>query len=154
MGVFESKLGDLRVVLTKRSATLRHHSSEVSFPGGVRESSDNSLWQTALRETHEETGLDPSLVRQIGVEEDLQTSISKMLIRPFVAEIPCDVEWRPDPSEVESLLFPPLAMFSSPHRTQTVERGNKSYDILFFDYDSYLVWGATARILWRLANRI
>ena len=80
-------------MLTKRTDNVRTHQGQVSFPGGSFEAADATLERTALREAHEEVGLDPAHVRVLGVLDDLPTFVSGFQVRPFVAEIPHPYEF-------------------------------------------------------------
>ena len=109
------------VVLTRRAAHLRNHRGEVSFPGGRQEDHDADLVATALREAHEEIGLDPTSVEIIGPLDQLSTFVSRSMIHPFVGVLP----GRPDglvadPGEVEHILQLPLGR---PARPRGLPRG-------------------------------
>lgn len=147
---------DLRVVLTKRTAHLRRHRGEVSFPGGASEPADDSLQATALRETSEEIGLHPEDVRVIGVLRDMPTAGSGYVIRPFVGEIPAGYGFVADAHEVERIFTPRLAEFADPalRRDETWERDGIRYPVTFFDVGGEVVWGATARMLVELLDLI
>ena len=80
--------GDYGVIFTKRSETVPHHQGQMSFPGGGYEAHDGTLRQTALRECQEEIGLQAAHVRVLGQLDDLLTSNSNYLVRPFVGTIP------------------------------------------------------------------
>ncbi|MDH3707036.1 MAG: CoA pyrophosphatase, partial [Acidimicrobiia bacterium] len=73
---------ELYVVLTRRSPDMRSHRREVSFPGGGHEPDDDSMWHTALRESHEEIGLDPEQPTRIGELDRFVTVGSRSLIHP------------------------------------------------------------------------
>jgi 8-oxo-dGTP pyrophosphatase MutT (NUDIX family) len=148
--------GELRVVLTKRTSHMRRHRGEVSFPGGASEPADVSLAATALRETFEEIGLQPSDVELIGVLQDMPTAGSGYVIRPFVATVPHPYDYVPDPREVERIFTPGLAEFADPalRRDEVWERDGVRYPVTFFDVDGEVVWGATARMLVELLDVI
>lgn len=148
--------GEVRIVLTKRSSTVRTHRGEVSFPGGGWEPSDASLEVTALREAHEEIGLHADDVEVLGVGDDMPTAVSGFVIRPFVARIPHPYTFRPDPREVERVLRPRLADFTDPsrRREQTWEREGVRFPMTFYEVEGEIVWGATARILVTFLDRL
>jgi 8-oxo-dGTP pyrophosphatase MutT (NUDIX family) len=146
----------LHVVLTKRTENVRTHQGQVAFPGGSFEAGDDSLERTALRESHEEVGLDPAHVRVLGVLEDLPTFVSGFQVRPFVGEIPHPYEFVPDVSEVDHVFSPPLAVFADPsrRREEVRQRDGREFVMTSYDVDGNLVWGATARMLEQLVDRI
>lgn len=148
---------EVRVVLTKRTTTVRTHRGHVSFPGGSRDDGDATLEGTALREAHEEVGLRPDDVEVLGVLADMPTAGSGYLIRPYVARVPHPYPFVRQPEEVERVITPPLAVFADParRRTERWERDGVRYPVWFFDdVEGELVWGATARILVELCDRI
>ena len=79
---------EVHIVMTRRSPHMRKHRWEVAFPGGRRDEGDDSLWRTALREAHEEIGLDPSVPRQIGELDRFVTVSSVSLVSPMVGRMP------------------------------------------------------------------
>jgi 8-oxo-dGTP pyrophosphatase MutT (NUDIX family) len=146
----------VHVVLTKRTDNVRTHQGQVSFPGGSFEDGDGSLQTTALREAHEEVGLHPSDVRILGVLDDLPTFVSGFQVRPFVAVVPHPYEFVHDVNEVDHVFSPPLDVFADPslRREETRERDGHEYHMISYDVDGDLVWGATAKMLTQLVDRI
>lgn len=115
--------GDIFVVLTQRSSRLPTHSGEVCLPGGKRDPGDADDVATALREAHEELGIDPSAVSVVG---RLPPFLSKHLlsVTPVVGTIPPDLSLRPNRGEVASVFTAPLRMFvegGPMHYTRDVE---------------------------------
>ncbi len=102
------------VVLTRRSAHLRSHRGEVSFPGGGAEPGDADLVATAVREAHEEVSLDPAAVEIIGEIDHLQTVTSRSYIVPFVGALTGRPELAPNPAEVAAILHVTLAELLDP----------------------------------------
>jgi 8-oxo-dGTP pyrophosphatase MutT (NUDIX family) len=146
----------VHVVLTKRTENVRTHQGQVSFPGGAWEHGDTTLAQTALREASEEVGLDPGDVEILGVLEDTPTAVSGFIVRPFVASIPHPYEFVQDVAEVAGLLAPPLELFADPsrRRVEMRERDGVRFPIYYFDIEGEMVWGATARMLVALTERL
>ncbi|MEE9416183.1 MAG: CoA pyrophosphatase [Acidimicrobiales bacterium] len=141
--------GEVVVILTRRSAQLRSHTFEVSFPGGREDPTDDNLWQTALREAKEEVDLDPSLVHHLGELDRFVTVGSQSLIHPFVAR----VEGRPtlaaQPEEVDEILEVSLSelLLDEVWREEIWKIGGTERAITFFELHGNTVWGATASIL-------
>ncbi|MDE0653729.1 MAG: CoA pyrophosphatase [bacterium] len=145
---------ELHVILTRRAAHLRTHSHEVAFPGGGREPGDADLWETALRETHEEIGLDPAAAVPIGELDPFFTVGSDSLVHSYVAELPAGRPGglRPDPAEVEKILQVPLRDLLEPdvYRQELWPRDGTMRPINFFEIPGDTIWGATAAILRQL----
>lgn len=150
--LYEDDDGELRVILTRRTAHLRTHKGEVSFPGGGHDPEDPSLWHTALREAEEEIGLPPEDVRLLGPLDPLATLTSGALINPFVGLLPGRPELRADPHEVAAVLDVGVrellddATFRTERWPMPPELGSWR-DMYFFDLVGDTVWGATARML-------
>lgn len=153
--------GETFVILTRRSAQVRAHPLEVSFPGGAQEACDSSLWQTALREAHEEIRLAPSCPRLLGRMEPRFTVSSNSLFFPYVALLPRrPAGLQADPAEVEKILHVPTAKLLDPAifreelwpvSDEVVRAGLSSAgelrQITFFELGHDTIWGATAIIL-------
>ncbi len=146
--------GELRAVLTRRRHDLRRHPGEISFPGGRRDPTDADLLATALRETHEEIGLPPEAVQILGALQPTPTIATGYAVYPFVGLIEPGQTWTLSPLEVAEILEPPLsALLAGYSRRRLIRRGipirTDTYVV-----DETLVWGATARILADLFDRI
>ncbi|KAK0578991.1 hypothetical protein LWI29_019420 [Acer saccharum] len=153
--IFQGEVaGDLRVILTKRSSTLSSHSGEVALPGGKREESDVDDVETALREAHEEIGLDPSLVHVVTILDPVFTK-NEITVVPVIGILYDKKAFVPAPNalEVEAIFDAPLEMFLKDENRRAEEKewmGDK-YLLHFFDYEAdgnkYLIWALTAGIL-------
>ncbi len=143
--------GELYVLFTQRSHELRNHSGEVSFPGGRREPEDDSLVETALRETYEEIALEPSSVHVYGALTRMPT-ITGFQVTAFVGEYDHDADLVSNPDEIHLLFRAPLSALADPanHRVENREFRGETYPIHFFDYEGHVIWGATGRMLWAL----
>lgn len=136
------------LVLTVRSHALPQHAGQVSLPGGAVEAGE-SLDQAALREAHEEIGLEPGAVRVIGLLTPLHIPVSGFALHPVVATI----DGRPGLSaghgEVARILEAPVGELADPARIvlTTGQRDGVEYDVPSFDVDGERVWGATAMVL-------
>jgi 8-oxo-dGTP pyrophosphatase MutT (NUDIX family) len=146
--------GDLRVVLTKRRADLRRHAGEISFPGGRSDPEDASLSDTALREAEEEIGLDRDQVRVIGALERTSTFVTNYAIHPFVGLLAGEQIWRASELEVEEVLEPSLREVRAGRTRTRIERRGFEFETDAYVFDGQLVWGATARILESLLDRV
>ena len=134
----------------RRASTLRAHSGEIAFPGGAADVNDGSLIVTALREAHEEIGLAPSRAEVLGIMSPVFTVVSNFLITPVVAYLPEGPgTLHLQVSEVSEIIFLPLQGLADPsiYHTEQWVRDDVSHTVYFYDYGSYRIWGATARML-------
>ena len=144
----------LTAVLTERRADLRRHAGEISFPGGRQDHPAEDLRETALREAHEEIGLDPSAVELVGALPPVGTFVTRYRIFPFVGLIEPEQSWRPQATEVERVLEFTLADMVRGHEMQRLMRRGVPIKTPTYTVDGHLVWGATARIVQSLLERL
>jgi 8-oxo-dGTP pyrophosphatase MutT (NUDIX family) len=148
--------GEAHVVLTRRSARLRSHTGEVSFPGGRLEGGEAPL-AAALRETTEEIGLDPASVEILGQLSPLSTFANRSLITPFVGALPGRPTLQPNPSEVERAFAVSLAelVAEGVYRSELWEIPAWGWrEMYMFELYGDTVWGATARMLRELLDLV
>jgi 8-oxo-dGTP pyrophosphatase MutT (NUDIX family) len=144
--------GELHVVLTRRTWSLRSHQGEVSFPGG-RQDEGEDLTGTALRESQEEVHLDPASVEIVGELDHLATVTSRSFIVPYVGALAARPHLVANPSEVEAVLHVPVAELLDPaiFREERWEfPGGYTRPIFFFELVGDTVWGATGAMLRQL----
>ena len=143
------------VLLTQRTAHLRDHAGQISFPGGRIEDVDADPVAAALREAHEEIGLSPSRVQIIGELPTYRTRTG-FLIHPVVGWIEPPVAFAPDPFEVDEVFELPLAfaLDARNHRRDSYERDGQRRQFFVLPYEDRYIWGATAGILVNLARRL
>lgn len=141
--------GEYCMVFTKRSDRMLHHRGQISFPGGGHEPADRSLLDTALRESDEEIGLNPEHVTVLGQLDDLLTTGSNYLIRPYVGLIPYPYPFELDKRETDYLIEVPLRFLrqNNPPQQVTREHEGRIVESFFFDYEGHVIWGATGKIL-------
>jgi 8-oxo-dGTP pyrophosphatase MutT (NUDIX family) len=147
--------GAYHVLLTKRTNRVDAHKGQVSFPGGAVDEEDRSFKETALREAHEEIGLQPADVKILGQADDARTLASNFVIHPFVGLIPYPYPFKINPGEVKKLIEAPFELFlphGSRDRIMTVEQEGKTYRSVAYPYDGDVIWGATARIMENLVE--
>lgn len=141
------------VFLTKRSSTLKSHRGEISFPGGRYIESDGTLLATALRETEEEIGIAFTADQVAGSMRAVYTMTSNHFIVPFVTIQDMLPTHRIAASEVEAVIDIPLIETLKSIEPDK-EHHSLAWDAFKFTYDSYVIWGATARILKQLHDLI
>ncbi len=146
--------GELHAVLTRRRADLRRHAGEISFPGGREDASDSDLIHTALREAQEEIGLDPEAVTVAGALSPIPTIATSYAIYPFVGLIEPGHDWRPSATEVERVLEMSLTDLRVGYGRRRLLRRGVPFRTDTFVVSDELVWGATARILSDLLERL
>lgn len=144
----------LHAVLTERRDDLRRHAGEISFPGGRRDDSDAGLQGTALREAHEEIGLAPDTVEVLGALQPTPTIATGYAIYPFVGVIAAGQAWRLSPREVAEVLELPLHEVQAGYGRRRLLRRGIPIRTDTYVVGEKLIWGATARILADLFDRL
>lgn len=138
----------LTVLLTQRTAHLRDHAGQISFPGGRCEEQDASPTATALREAQEEVGLDPSQVEVLGLLPEYRTG-SGFSIMPVVALVLPPLNLKLDDFEVAEAFETPLSFLldSANHQRHRVEHQGNMREYYAMPWEGYYIWGATAGML-------
>ncbi len=139
------RASELTVLLTQRSAALKHHAGQVSFPGGRMEEYDETLEQTALRETREEVGIDAQHVSVLGYLQTMPT-ITGYAVTPVVGMVSAVASLKIDPTEVEYTFEVPLSFLmdaGNDVHAQWDARGQK-VPMVEFHWQDERIWGATA----------
>ena len=138
---------DPELIYTLRSNKVGSHGGEVSFPGGMYEEEDNTLENTALRESQEETGLDKAKVNILG---PIDTVVSRfnVSVTPYVGIVPDDIELNDNSDEIEACFRVPLSFLleDKRHRNDEINRNGDVFFMPAYQYDSYIIWGLTAMI--------
>ncbi len=142
------KLGALHILLSRRTESVEHHKGQISFPGGVRERSDPTIIDTAIRETEEEIGIQRPEIEVLGVLDDFQTP-SGFCITPVVGYLRTVPTLRLNPREVSEVFDVPLSFFlnKANERVEQRFRGNTVATVYFYRYGEYEIWGATAAMI-------
>ena len=136
------------VLLTQRSAVLKNHAGQVSFPGGRMESADADITETALRETHEEVGIRPEQVDVAGYLPPMLT-VTGYAVTPIVGLVQSGFSLTLDEREVEYTFEVPLAFLLDDKNQLSSQREvhGVTVPIVEFNYASQRIWGATANII-------
>ena len=145
----------LTVLFTQRTAHLKSHSGQVSFPGGRAEPGDTTPEFTALRESQEEIGLRPERVEILARLSDYITRTGYQ-VTPIVGLLTPPLELVPDPREVQEIFEVPLAFLLDPrnHRRQTRELNGKTVGFYEMTFQQHTIWGATAGMLMNLYRQL
>lgn len=143
-----------RVILTKRSSALKHHPGQIAFPGGKVEPGETHE-QAALREAQEEIGLPPGIVQVLGHLPAHET-ITGFSVLPVLAHVSGAFDPVPEAGEVDEVFSVPLTHVTDPAQFRIERRlwrgeWRRYYAV---PYGPYYIWGATARILRGLADRL
>lgn len=146
--------GELTAVLTRRRDDMRRHAGEISFPGGRRDEDEDDLQVTALREAHEEIGLDPGGVEIVGALQPTPTIATDYAVYPFVGLIEPGQRWQPSEREVAEVLELPLSALRSGYGRRRLMRRGIPFRTDVYVVGEHLVWGATARMLGDLLGRL
>lgn len=145
----------LSILLTQRSAELKHHAGQISFPGGRMETHDRDIEATALRETHEEVGIRPDDVSVIGYLEPMPT-VTGYAVTAIVGIVGEPLALTLDRSEVEFAFEVPLDFLLDEGNARAGERiyRGRKIAITEFVFEGHRIWGATAHMLLELAKII
>lgn len=142
-----------KILMIEKSKYLNIHAGEIAFPGGKWTEDDTDLLDTALRETEEEIGLTISRDKVIAQLENVMTLNSGYTITPFVCIIDTISQLKTN-SEVKSILYIPMIPLLQTLDDDTDPNHKSIQEMYTFTYNDKLVWGASARILKHLANRL
>ncbi|MCP4668247.1 MAG: CoA pyrophosphatase [Deltaproteobacteria bacterium] len=154
--LFKEK-GCHKVLFTERTHRVEHHKGQISFPGGAADADDASPLETALREAHEEVGLQKADVHILGRIDDTPTMSSNFVIHPFVGLIPHPYNFTVSEAEVHRLVKAPLSIFhpeNTRNQRDSAEYGGVTYRTIAYEHKGDLIWGATARMMQNLMDII
>lgn len=143
------------IILTKRSEDLSSHKGEVALPGGRIDPTDRDVIHTALRESHEEVGLEPHDVDVLGQLDPMVTRFG-MKVTPVVGIVPENIILTANPLELDAVFKVPLAFLLRDERLRTDVGtiGGHKVQVPCWRYHSYEIWGVTAVILVMMMNRV
>jgi 8-oxo-dGTP pyrophosphatase MutT (NUDIX family) len=144
--IFE-RSGDLHLLFILRSDHVSHR-GQVAFPGGRVDPEDESPMAAALRETHEEVGIEPAAVEVLGAFPGMRTATTGILVAPFAGLIPWPTSLRANPHEVAEIFSVPMAVLRDLRYRQTYawQRDGLEWRFPAIVYDNRIIWGLTYRI--------
>jgi 8-oxo-dGTP pyrophosphatase MutT (NUDIX family) len=140
------------LVFTRRTDTVEHHKGQISLPGGAQDPTDPDITYTALREAYEELGIEPDHVEVLGILPPVYARISSFIINPVVGRLRPGLDvpaFRPSEREVAEVIEVPLDALRADgaHRVEQRSHEGVTYNVHFYEYGPYEIWGATGRIL-------
>jgi 8-oxo-dGTP pyrophosphatase MutT (NUDIX family) len=135
------------LIMTLRSESLPSHKGQISFPGGSIDPGETAI-EAALRETHEEIGLDPSAVRVLGEMDSMPTWVSGFLVHPVVGWLDIQPEMKPNEAEVAAILEVPISSITEEIRAEPgFTHGGRTFPTEAWIWDENVIWGFTARVI-------
>lgn len=152
------RAGEDYVVFMRRTETVEHHKGQISLPGGGRDATDPDEVFTALREAKEELGIEPSHVEVLCTLLAMYAKISNFAITPVVGRLKLDavpaLTFVPEPAEVAEVIEVPLRFFfeEAGHHTEVRTREGVTYELHFYNYGPYEIWGVTGRIMYEFTR--
>jgi 8-oxo-dGTP pyrophosphatase MutT (NUDIX family) len=136
------------LIFTRRTETLSSHKGQISFPGGSIDHGDESPIAAALRETEEELGLDPTLVKVLGELDETPTFVSGYTVTPVVGWIDSRPTLTPNPAEVADVLLVPVAALNEDSRHEPgFSYQGRTFPTEAWIVDGEVIWGLTARLV-------
>lgn len=145
----------LNLILTKRSSRLKHHPGQIAFPGGKVDDGDSDVIAAALREADEEIGLPPNCVEVLGTMPCHET-VTGFEVTPVIGLVNAKFDPVPEPGEVDEVFTVPFTHVANPDLFSVQYRRWQGRRRHYYTvpFGPYYIWGATARILRGLADRI
>ncbi len=136
------------LLFTKRTDKVEHHKNQISLPGGRQDPQDRDLLQTALRETHEEIGVDPSHIEILGQTDHFLTN-THYLVTPFVGVMPYPYDFKISDDEIDYLIEAPLLhLLDERHfKTRLVIKDGVRWQLHYYHFNGEEIWGVTGFLL-------
>lgn len=138
--------GELKILLIKRPAHMKHHAGQIALPGGRIEAGETDI-ETALRETYEEIGIIKDKIEILGKLSGFYVEVSRFQIWPIVGWLNSKPVLRINPDEVEKVMSFPIAKFTPPYEEIQMETLTGKLEVPCVKFAKEIIWGATAMIL-------
>lgn len=143
--LFEDTEGRVRLILTKRPDTMPTHAGHIALPGGRPDPGDNGPVETALREAHEEVGIEPDRVEVLGFLEPIDTVEFNRVVIPVVGRLSVPFTLVPDEREVDKIYTPLLSDLAEARRWWSIPWDG--WQVWYYDLEGDTLWGATASMV-------
>jgi 8-oxo-dGTP pyrophosphatase MutT (NUDIX family) len=142
------KQNQAHILFTKRTDKVEHHKGQISFPGGSRDPQDPDLKYTALRETHEEVGIQPEDITVVG-QTDVFLTNTHFLVTPFVGFYNYPYAYDINKNEIDQLIEAPLIHFFDREifKIEPHEKNGYTWQVHYYTFGSEVVWGVTGFLL-------
>lgn len=150
--LYADHTGEVRVVITKRPDTMPTHAGHLAFPGGRHHPGDDGFTGTALREAHEEVGIDPGDVEILGFLPSVDTVEFRRMVVPVVGRVVPEPVLRPSPREVTRVLTPTLRSLEDVDSWRSESWNGRR--VWFHEIEGETLWGATAAMTRRLLGLV
>lgn len=157
MMLFYPKNTITHLVLIVRNAYPGVHSSQIAFPGGRTEEFDESLQETALRETHEEIGIHPNKINVVRPFTEIYIPLSNFMVYPFLGYCENELTFELQQEEVAGIIELPFSEFMDEAIVVTKSMDtsySESIEVPCFKVNEHYVWGATAMMLSELKETL
>jgi len=139
---------ELSLIFAERSDALPRHAGEIAFPGGIAHPADVDLAATALREAQEEVGLDPALPELLGALPPVHTTVSGILVVPFVGWVDVLPPLSANDGEIEEVLrFPVRRLLEVEAEVEWERPDGRRWRGWVYELDGRTIWGATGHML-------
>ncbi len=136
------------ILFTERARSMSRHAGEVSFPGGLRDPGDASLEATALREAHEELGIEPGLVQTLGALDPIHTYVSAILVTPFVGVVDALPELAPSEAEIARAFTVAVSTLAEVEERRVLHvDASGTFHGWWYETPDATIWGATGFML-------
>jgi 8-oxo-dGTP pyrophosphatase MutT (NUDIX family) len=139
---------EAHLLFTKRTDKVEHHKGQISFPGGMQDSIDKDLRETAIRETWEEMGIKEKDITILGRTDNFLTN-TNFMVTPYVAHFPYPYPYLINAGEIASVIEVPLSTLLNPEifKIERWKRNGVLWDVHFYNYNHEKIWGVTGFLL-------
>jgi 8-oxo-dGTP pyrophosphatase MutT (NUDIX family) len=139
---------EAHLLFTKRTHHVEHHKGQISFPGGMKDTADTDLKETAIRETWEEMGIEGKDITILGRTDNFLTN-TNFMVTPFVGHFPHPYPYTINKGEIASVLEVPISDLVNPQvfRIEKWKRNGILWDVHFYNYNGENIWGVTGFLL-------
>jgi 8-oxo-dGTP pyrophosphatase MutT (NUDIX family) len=145
---------DPYIILTRRANHLKSHAGEVAFPGGMKDSLDNNLLATALRETEEEIGIAASQISVLGRLPIDSPLMNYVRVTPFIGWVDLPFKVKPNPSEIDAVFNFPLNILLNIKNYHYFCLGEGNIQLPCVMYQDYKIWGFTLKVMVDMLNNL